>query len=62
MMIEHLFRVSNRFVEVFNKNVYENAVLDLMNKSKKVFPNQYTKLNSNRMASAILLMLYLVKI
>ena len=44
MMIEHLFRVSNRFVEVFNKNVYENVVLDLMNKSKKVFPNQYTKI------------------
>ena len=42
MIIKHMFRISDRLIEIFNKNVYEKAVLELMNRSRKVFPGMYT--------------------
>lgn len=42
MVIKHSFSVSKNFIDLFNKKNYEKYVLDLMNLSKKVFPNTYT--------------------
>lgn len=44
MTFSHLFTVSTQFIKVFNKNVYENAVLDLMNQSERVFPYSYRRI------------------
>lgn len=42
MIIKHVFEISNDLLALFNKNNYEAYVLDIMNLSKVIFPNEYS--------------------
>lgn len=45
MYVEHLLNHSIDIIDAFNKNVYEAAVLKIMNDSKNVFPSIYERVN-----------------
>ena len=42
MIIKSEFKISNDLLALFNKNNYEAYVLDIMNLSKVIFPNEYS--------------------
>lgn len=46
MVFQRLFKFSHDIVKMFNKDVYEQAVLEIMNLSKKVFRGQYERIAS----------------
>lgn len=43
MELNYKFEYSNNFVDLFNKAIYENYVLDIMNASTRVFSGEYEK-------------------
>ena len=45
MYVEHLLNHSIDIIGAFNKNVYEAAVLKIMNDSQNVFPSTYERVN-----------------
>ena len=45
MYVEHLLNHSIDIIDAFNKNVYEAAVLKIMNDSKNVFPSIYERVD-----------------
>ena len=41
--LKQIISINKTFMQLINKNEYEKLVLELMNKSSKVFPNTYKK-------------------
>lgn len=42
--LKQIISINKTFMQLINKNEYEKLVLELMNKSSKVFPNTYKKI------------------